>query len=296
MDIGGNNFLQVGRVLIRDERNLAVLHRLSQSNGDSHWLTLSENLPGKMIKVTTTWAPFFASMLVSPSNYNWAKSFIASEAWVFFSNSLNTSLIKIPDYGPAKKPICIGDAASEALPDCTQLVTKKPIYIGDVTSEALPECTQLITQDSATPTKKGKKSARNNVTPTVESEVRSPRLKESNKGFKLGSCHDKRCLACNSSPPDLPIPLIKKLGVDLCKVDENLLSEEALNQRWKRNRKEENKDAGATGDKKEMPRKIKKGKQAKENNNPNVQASSKDSQKKEDANLGGEASKKTKKT
>jgi hypothetical protein len=64
----------------------------------------------------------------------------------------------------------------------------------------------------------------------VESEVRrSPRLKENNKGFK--PCLDKRCLACNTNPPDLSLRLIKKLGVNIGKVDENLLSEGNLNKK-----------------------------------------------------------------
>lgn len=79
----------------------------------------------------------------------------------------------------------------------------------------------------------GKKDKKNKK-PLVESEVRrSPRLKSNNKGFKPGTCLDKKCLACAPNPPDLSLDLIKDLGVKLCQIDENLLSERSLNQKKK---------------------------------------------------------------
>ena len=95
--------------------------------------------------------------------------------------------------------------------------------------------------DMSTPAeKKGKKKR----TPLVESEVRrSPRLKEINKGFKADSCASKKCLACNPNPPDLSLEMVKKLGTGLCKIDEDLLTEKALNQKKKRSCKTINKRA-----------------------------------------------------
>lgn len=61
----------------------------------------------------------------------------------------------------------------------------------------------------------------------VESEVRSPRLKVINKGFKAS-------LACNSSPLDLPLKMIKNLGANYCQIDDDLLSEKALSTRKKK--------------------------------------------------------------
>lgn len=62
---------------------------------------------------------------------------------------------------------------------------------------------------------------------------RSPRLKEVNKGFKADCCTSKKCLACNSDPPELSQVMIKKMGHNLCQIDEGLLSIEALNQKKK---------------------------------------------------------------
>ena len=63
---------------------------------------------------------------------------------------------------------------------------------------------------------------------------RSPRLKEVNKGFKADCYTSKKCLVCNSDPPELSQVMIKKLGHNLCQIDEGLLSEEPLNQKKKK--------------------------------------------------------------
>ena len=63
----------------------------------------------------------------------------------------------------------------------------------------------------------------------VDSEVRrSPRIKQICQGFKQSACFNKRCLSCAPDPPTLSIKIIKKIGTDFCKVDQNLLSDEAL--------------------------------------------------------------------
>ena len=65
--------------------------------------------------------------------------------------------------------------------------------------------------------------------PLVDSEVRrSPRIKQICQGFKQSACFNKRCLSCAPDPPTLSIKIIKKIGTDFCKVDQNLLSDEAL--------------------------------------------------------------------
>lgn len=70
----GNGILNVSSIIIRDEfiANPAGLTKF--------WLTASDSFPGKKVAAQTQWAPFFTSMLLSPSNYKWAKSSIQSEA------------------------------------------------------------------------------------------------------------------------------------------------------------------------------------------------------------------------
>lgn len=65
--------------------------------------------------------------------------------------------------------------------------------------------------------------------PMVDTQVRrSPRLKESSLGSKSSVCFSKKGLCYTPGPPILSPNLIKKLGTDFCKMDEDLLSEEAL--------------------------------------------------------------------
>lgn len=107
----GACMLQIGRVLLRKDfpSDPSIVQRLNQSDFGNFWLTHFENIP---VKVTATWAPLFASMLLSPSNYVWTKNFIEFEAWAFFSNSLKTTLIKIPNSSLAQKLICISEQSS----------------------------------------------------------------------------------------------------------------------------------------------------------------------------------------
>lgn len=99
------------------------------------------------------------------------------------------------------------------------------------TTDNLPE-NDPIPETMSLPSDKEKKKKKN--PPLVESQVRSPQLKEVNKGFKADCCASKKCWACNSNPPKLSQAMIKKLGHDLCQIDEDLLSEEALKQKKKK--------------------------------------------------------------
>lgn len=114
--LGGNNVLNVGAVLIRDQPPLDSALRSLNSHDVSFWITATNHIPGKKVKVSTQWAPFFTSMLLSPGNFKWAKSFIASEAWAFFNSGLKTSFIKVLDSGPSKPLLCLEDAPSDPDP------------------------------------------------------------------------------------------------------------------------------------------------------------------------------------
>lgn len=59
-------------------------------------------------------------------------------------------------------------------------------------------------------------------------------MQNNNKGFKPSTCSDRRCLACTPTPPNLTLSQIKKMGTEFCMLDENVLSEKALNQERKK--------------------------------------------------------------
>ena len=63
----------------------------------------------------------------------------------------------------------------------------------------------------------------------VDTDVRrSPRLRAKTRGFKNSSCSSKNCLACNATPPGLPLNLIKAIGVDACMITPGTITEQSL--------------------------------------------------------------------
>lgn len=66
----------------------------------------------------------------------------------------------------------------------------------------------------------------------METEVRrSNSLKVRNKGFKTSSCAKVSCLGCSSKPPIIPNSVIRNLGLELCQIDPNHLSDELLSKK-----------------------------------------------------------------
>lgn len=121
---------------------------------------------------------------------------------------------------------------------------------------------------------------------------RSPRLQINNKGFKPDTCANRRCLACSLAPPDLLPSQIKKLGLELCSIDENLLSEQALHQK-KKTCKSVSTPKEPTNQNKDG--KLKKKQQLKENKVPEEEEPSSESQEENGASQAAAAPKKSKK-
>ncbi|CAN6338219.1 unnamed protein product [Urochloa humidicola] len=57
---------------------------------------------------------------------------------------------------------------------------------------------------------------------------RSCRMKTLNRGYKNAGCKDRQCLTCDAVPPNIPTSIIKNLGADFCKIEEEKLTEDAL--------------------------------------------------------------------
>jgi hypothetical protein len=141
LDEAADNVLNVGTVIIRDEhladpvflqRQLAV-----RTDHKAFWLTAFNSIPGMEVKVETNWAPFFASMVLSPRNHKWAKNFINSDAWSFFSNSLNSIFIKVPEFYPKQKARCV-------ISDCSSQVQSFDLEVTDANSAALTPAKKVI--------------------------------------------------------------------------------------------------------------------------------------------------------
>ena len=73
-----------------------------------------------------------------------------------------------------------------------------------------------------------RKRASKRGTTVVETQVRSTRLKDANKGFKSNGYTDKKCLAYASDPPIIKNEVIKKLAFDFCNLDEAEISDDLL--------------------------------------------------------------------
>lgn len=69
----------------------------------------------------------------------------------------------------------------------------------------------------------------------METQVRrSPRLKNTNKGFRANTCSDRKCLACAPKPPVLSKEVIKKLAFDFYKLDQTEINDETLQAKKKK--------------------------------------------------------------
>lgn len=53
-------------------------------------------------------------------------------------------------------------------------------------------------------------------------------------GFKPSACSSKKCICCNPAPPTLSKQVIKNLGVQFCKMDEEELNDQALMSKHKK--------------------------------------------------------------
>ncbi|CAN6209522.1 unnamed protein product [Urochloa humidicola] len=95
---------------------------------------------------------------------------------------------------------------------------------------------------------------------------RSCRMKTLNKGYKNSGCKDKQCLACDAVPPSIPPSIIKNLGADFCKIEEEKLTEAALLRKKKATApggkrpmlKKKSKDSNGDDKDKETKKKVRK--------------------------------------
>lgn len=212
-----------------------------------------------LTEILAAWVPFFTAALMNPSSFQWAKQFLTSAAWEFFSPSAGTGL---PFSFPAKCP-------SEASPSCLHGDGQQKIAsieeILEVSNEAsdgedipprsppIPvENAQDIEAQRVSPStgpwsaKLLQRAGKLQVTEDDPSLRRSCRMKAQKKGFIGNACADKRCFACESDPPTISPSIIKNLWATFCHVDPEKLAEPTVVKKKK---------ASAPGEKKPAPKK-----------------------------------------
>lgn len=162
------------------------------------------------------WCNVFTLLLLSPTHFNWASTFLQSKAWDFFSSDKGNVLFSIPP----KCPLDIQLSCNTTSPR-QHLDKKGKAIIEDITPPSSPtkedqgECSL-------------KRSGKNLEEVIVDSSIRKSLIKRVKRGFKIDTCPHKNCLACDSEPPTISPSIIKNLGVTFCKIEEDKLTLEAL--------------------------------------------------------------------
>ena len=217
--------MQVGFVLTQNEVNGPshqhwenLWDKAKQAEPTKPWTPWPISAPGNVpAQVPLSWAKFFTAMLLSPTNFLWAKELIHSNILNYFDDPYGFVATTVPSKCPANTSSCVLSEISDHPEDSNLRMGEKE---GQEKFKAIP--------GKSTPKKRGLKVL-------SDTEVRrSDRFKGKNNGFKSSICSDRRCFSCSPSPPTMSTKLIKKLGVELCKMDQGSLSEEALLKKKKR--------------------------------------------------------------
>lgn len=179
------------------------------------------------VTIPSKWMMFFTNLLLSPTHYAMAKSFLTSQAWqTFRKQSISAGMTYVL---PQKCPTKEGPTCSFSLTELTDIpdedTTMEEGNADDPeegTEEVMGTPDQqdkppAVTSESTSAMHKYRKRQRQG--PMLDSDCRrSERVKELNKGFKRSVCPHKDCFACASAPPTISSKVIRELGSEFCKV------------------------------------------------------------------------------
>lgn len=162
-----NNNIRVGLALMGSEQADPVWARAKKAEATRLWARFfsSGNITAVHTSIPTSWANFFTVMLLSPTNFQWAKKLLSSKIPEMLLSGNGSIEFGIPTKCPDYSLKCLTDSEAED--------SSKGKELDDA------EAAQSSTR---------KRSAK--CSPAlVETQVRrSPRLKHNNKGFKTSSC------------------------------------------------------------------------------------------------------------
>lgn len=154
------------------------------------------------VSVPAQWVDFFTAKLLSPADFDWARSILQSKLWEIFQHGCSAGSLRqfvLPTTCPTSTPpLCFLQAASQQVSrgfSTPQAAKIAPVVQIELLSTSLVHAR--------------KKNAK---TPMVISEVRqSDRLKLLHKGYKGKTCFDKNFLACSAVEPPLNKKIVKNL-------------------------------------------------------------------------------------
>ncbi|OEL23309.1 hypothetical protein BAE44_0015672, partial [Dichanthelium oligosanthes] len=199
------------------------------------------------IQIPASWAPFFLAALLDPASFEWAKNFLNSSAWSFFTRA-NGDVISLPIHLPLKCPnpeqVCRSTSAVNIATDAEQTdasssaTPNKGLCSHPVLFHSPDPVTPSITSLKSSPTVSPSRGpwskallAQDGKLKITEKDAelrRSSRMKKINRCFKNASCLDKSYIGCSIEPPIISPSVIKNLGTTFCKIDLSKLTDETL--------------------------------------------------------------------
>lgn len=177
--------------------------------------------------------------------FEWAKRFLSSPAWAFFSNPGPSDFhFQIPLKCPVlTSPFCLTTSANAALSLAEDLANADASDAQEFGDQCPATPSNQVT-NSATLSPVNSSEHLKNISPSTgpwsqallakASKIkifeddpilrRSCRQKIYKKGYKASGCKDKFCIACDAEPPTISPSIIKNLGATFCNVDVETLS------------------------------------------------------------------------
>ncbi|CAN6351117.1 unnamed protein product [Urochloa humidicola] len=256
------------------------------------------------VHIPAEWAAFFTVVLLNPGSFARAKSFLASPAWAPFSSAPSHSTacqdslaFALPDKCPVQTLVsCLQGDESMSLKHAQDIMDvvedteppEKSDHVLESSFLSLPHTPQVegtvealdsalsptvgtpscVVSPSTGPWSKALLAEAGKLRLSEDDPLlrRSCRMKTLNKGYKNSGCKDKQCLACDAVPPSIPPSIIKNLGADFCKIEEEKLTEAALLRKKKATApggkrpmlKKKSKDSNGDDKDKETKKKVKK--------------------------------------
>ena len=204
------------------------------------------NVGMSSVVIPNIWLNFFTFTLLQSPSFDWAKHFLQSPAWDYFSKAApgNSTIFQLPVSSPAD--------SLQTCPSSVIIEDLTNVCVSGVEQEDIPEST-VQAQAKRMP-RKGKKPI------LSEADVRrSLRIKKLHKGFKLQTYKDKNCLGCSSTPPEISPSLIRNLDASFCDINPEDLSDvnlhakpspsQPVNKKSKQVKKKDSKAPKKDGDK-----------------------------------------------
>lgn len=192
-------------------------------------------------EVPPAWVAFFTAALLNPSSFAWAKNFLSSPAWAYFSLTSGQGLtLSLPAKCPTEtSPSCLQgggvnminsiEEQLEATGDIEGTLETQPQTPPPHSQELLKKpCDRVSPSTGPWSTKMLQQAGKLIIYEEDPSLWRSCRMLAQKKGFKGKSCADKRCFVCEFDPPTISPSIIKNLGTTFCHIDPEKLEAKTM--------------------------------------------------------------------